>query len=67
VGIPFGSTKSNAGSASITQQAIRRGSFHSVRELIRPIDEFVQHYNRNSQPLSWTATANSIFQKRTRL
>src|SRR5947208_12350639 len=51
----------------ITQQAIRRGSFRSVRELIRRIEEFVQHYNRHSRPFLWTATADSIFQKLTRL
>ena len=51
----------------ITQQAIRRGSFRSVRELIRRIEEFVQHYNRHSRPFIWTATADSIIQKLTRL
>jgi putative transposase len=51
----------------ITQQAIRRGRFRSVRELIRRIEEFVQHYNRQSRPFVWTATADSIFQKLTRL
>ncbi len=51
----------------ITQQAIRRGSFRSVRELARRINEFVQHYNRNSRPFVWTATADSIFQKLSRL
>jgi putative transposase len=51
----------------ITQQAIRRGSFRSVRELIRRIEEFVHHYNRHSRPFTWTATADSIFQKLTRL
>jgi putative transposase len=51
----------------ITQQAIRRGSFRSVRELVRRINEFVQNYNRNSRPFVWTATADSIFQKLSRL
>jgi putative transposase len=51
----------------ITQQAIRRGSFKSVKELITRINLFVQHYNRNSKPFAWTATADSIFQKLTRL
>jgi putative transposase len=51
----------------ITQRAIRRGSFRSVRELVRRINEFVLHYNRNSRPFLWTATADSIFQKLTRL
>ena len=47
----------------ITQQAIRRGSFKSVKELITKINHFVQHYNRNAKPFAWTATADSIFQK----
>jgi putative transposase len=51
----------------ITQQAIRRGSFKSVKELIAKINHFVQHYNRNSKPFAWTATADSIFQKLARL
>jgi putative transposase len=51
----------------ITQRAIRRGSFRSVRELIRRIEQFVQHYNRNSRPFAWTGTADSIFQKLARL
>ena len=51
----------------ITQQAIRRGSFRSVRELIRRIDEFVQHYNRKCRPFVWTATADSILNKLSRL
>jgi putative transposase len=44
----------------ITQRAIRRGSFSSVKELIAKIDAFVQHYNRSSRPFAWTATADSI-------
>jgi hypothetical protein len=51
----------------ITQRAIRRGSFRSVRELVTRINQFVQHYNRNCQPFVWTATADSIFQKLARL
>jgi len=51
----------------ITQQAIRRGSFRSVKELIARIDYFVQHYNRHCQPFCWTATADSILRKLERL
>ncbi len=51
----------------ITQQAIRRGSFRSVKHLIDRIDHFVQHYNRNCRPFTWTATADSILQKLARL
>src|SRR5450631_3263461 len=51
----------------ITQRAIRRGSFRSVKELVQKIDDFVQHYNRKQRPLIWTATADSILQKIARL
>ena len=51
----------------ITQQTIRRGSFRSVRELIRKIDGFVTHYNASSRPFIWTATADSILDKLYRL
>src|SRR6201984_715485 len=53
--------------ALITQRAIRRGSFRSVKELVQKIECFVQHYNRASRPFVWTATADSIFSKITRL
>jgi putative transposase len=51
----------------ITQRAIRRGWFRSVKELIAKINSFVQHYNRSSRPFVWTATADSIIAKLARL
>ncbi len=51
----------------ITQRAIRRGSFTSVKDLVQKIDAFVQHYNRCRHPFVWTATADSILQKLARL
>jgi putative transposase len=51
----------------ITQQAIRRGSFRSVRHLITRIQHFVEHYNRSCRTFAWTATANSISGKLARL
>src|SRR5258706_11744356 len=51
----------------ITQRAIRRGSFSSVKDLIEKIDSFVQHYNRSHRPFVWTATADSILGKISRL
>src|SRR5215471_19093663 len=51
----------------ITQQAIRRGTFRSVRELVEKIDQYVQTFNRHAQPFVWTATADSIFAKVQRL
>jgi putative transposase len=51
----------------ITQQAIRRGSFRGVRELVRKIDAYVTHYNASKPPFVWTATADSILDKLQRL
>lgn len=51
----------------ITQKAIRRGSFSSVKQLISKIKQFVNHYNANTRPFVWTATAESILNKVERL
>jgi len=51
----------------ITQRAIRRGTFRSVKALVAKIEEFVAHYNQNSHPFDWTATADSILEKIKRL
>lgn len=51
----------------ITQKAIRRGTFRSVRELVEKIKRFVKNHNVNSKPFVWTATADSILRKIERL
>ena len=51
----------------ITQQAIRRGSFRSVAELVQKIDAYVANYNLHQRPFVWTATADSILAKLQRL
>jgi putative transposase len=53
--------------AHITDKTIRRGSFHSVRDLVAKIDHFVTHYNHTCKPFVWTATADSILAKLQRL
>ena len=47
----------------ITQKAIRRGSFSSVKELVAKIDQFVAAYNVAAAPFFWAATADSILAK----
>jgi len=47
----------------ITQQAIRRGSFRKVKELVVNIKRFVKAYNPKAKPFVWTATADSIRNK----
>lgn len=51
----------------ITDKAIRRGSFTSVKELVGRIDHFISQYNKNCKPFVWTATAESILAKLERL
>jgi putative transposase len=51
----------------ITQRAIRRGTFRSVRDLTQKIEAFVKHYNRKCRPFAWTATSDSILEKLERL
>ena len=51
----------------ITDKAIRRGSFTSVKQLVQRIDHFVAAYNAYCRPFTWTATADSILGKLHRL
>jgi transposase len=46
--------------AEITRKRIRRGTFRSVRELIRAIKDYVRIYTKNPQPFQCVATANQI-------
>ncbi len=50
----------------ITRQAIRRGSFDSVRDLIAAIRAFIDGYNGRCQPFVWTKTAEDILPRATR-
>lgn len=47
----------------ITLEAIRRGSFRSVRQLREAIDAYITEHNKDPKPFVWTASASSIFQK----
>ena len=49
--------------ALITERAIRRNSFTSVRQLKQQIELFVQRYNADASPFKWVAAADSIMQK----
>jgi putative transposase len=51
----------------ITRQAIGRGSFRMVSELIDRIDRWTNPWNDNAHPFVWTATADSILAKVKRL
>jgi transposase len=50
----------------ITRQAIRRGTFGSVRELIEAITAFIDGWNERCQPFVWTKDADTIIAKANR-
>jgi transposase len=47
----------------ITRQSIRRGTFSSVKVLIKQIRDYITHWNSNAEPFVWTATADEILAK----
>src|SRR5512132_2538781 len=50
----------------ITRQAIRRGTFTSVKDLIAAIETFIDGWNERCQAFTWTKTADQILEKATR-
>jgi transposase len=47
----------------ITRQSIRRGTFSSVRVLIKQIHDYIDSWNANAKPFTWIATAGEILAK----
>jgi len=47
----------------ITRQAIRRGTFHSVRDLKAAIRAFIDGWNDRCEPFIWTKDADTILAK----
>jgi transposase len=47
----------------ITRQSIRRGTFTSVKVLIKQIRDYIEQWNADAQPFAWTATADEILAK----
>ena len=50
----------------ITRQAIRRGSFANVKELVTAISRFIDGWNERCHPFIWTKTADEILPHTTR-
>jgi transposase-like protein/transposase len=50
----------------ITRQAIRRGSFDSVKQLVAAIGTFIEGWNDRCHPFTWTKTADEILPHATR-
>jgi transposase len=47
----------------ITDKRIRRGAFHSVRQLIDTIRDYIAYHNENPKTFVWTAKAEEILAK----
>jgi transposase len=47
----------------ITRQAIRRGTFTSVKDLITAIEAFIDGWNERCEPFTWTKTPDEILTK----
>jgi len=47
----------------LTQQRLRRGSFHHVTELIRAISDYIDNNNQNPRVLVWSASVEQILTK----
>src|SRR5664280_2777156 len=50
----------------LSREAIRRGSFGSVKELIARIDQFAANWNAGASPFVWVKTADEILAKAVR-
>ena len=44
----------------ITRQAIRRGTFTSIKDLIAAIEAFIDGWNERCKPFGWTKTADQL-------
>jgi transposase len=47
----------------LTRQSIRRGTFNSVNALIRQIQHYIDTWNIDAKPFTWTATSEEILAK----
>lgn len=47
----------------LTQQAVRRGAFVSVGDLVEAIANYLERWNESPRPFVWTAAVESIMEK----
>jgi hypothetical protein len=47
----------------LTDKALRRGVFTSVKDLETTIHDFIAHHNGEPKPFVWTKSANKILEK----
>jgi hypothetical protein len=47
----------------LTDKRLRRGVFRSVPELVRAIEQYVEHHNNHTAGFTWPAQAEAILAK----
>ncbi|AQW48480.1 IS630 family transposase [Streptomyces violaceusniger] len=47
----------------LTRQSIRRGTFASLRVLIKQIRDYISSWYQNAKPFTWTATTDEVLAK----
>jgi transposase len=50
----------------LTRKSVRRGSFPSVKALVRHIEHYIDHWNENPTPFVWTKAPADIIRKAVR-
>jgi transposase len=50
----------------LTRKSVRRGSFASVKQLVRHIADYIEHWNEHPTPFVWTKTPAEIIRKAVR-
>ena len=48
----------------LTRKSIRRGSFDTVRALVRHIDQYIKNWNDHPTPFVWTKTRPTLSESR---
>jgi hypothetical protein len=49
--------------AELTNKRIRRGTFYSVAQLIKSINDYLEIHNEHPKPFVWTKSADEILSK----
>ncbi|MFQ5947185.1 MAG: IS630 family transposase [Anaerolineae bacterium] len=52
--------------SALTRKSIRRGSFDTVRQLIRHIEAYIRYWNEDPVPFVWTKSADEVIKKAVR-
>jgi transposase len=47
----------------LTRKSVRRGSFETVKSLVKHIDSYIAHWNQNPTPFVWTKQPADIIRK----